>query len=145
MRVSECMTRDVAIANPQETICDAAKMMADCDAGMLPVGENDRLVGVITDRDIAVRGVADGKGPGAKVGDVMSAEVRYCYEDDDINDVLRNMGELQVRRLPVLSRDKRLVGIVSLSDLAASGVTASVGEALNDIARPGGRHSQTRH
>lgn len=144
MRVSECMTRDVTIANPQETICDAAKMMADCDSGVLPVGENDRLIGVITDRDIAVRGVAEGKPPSTKIRDVMSAEIRYCYEDEDVAAVLRNMGKLQVRRLPVLSRDKRLVGIVSLSDLA-NGAAAPAGEALSDIARPGGEHSQTRH
>jgi len=139
------MTRDVAIANPQETICDAAKMMAECDAGVLPVGENDRLVGVITDRDIAVRAIAEGKGPDAKIRDVMSGEVRYCFEDDDIDEVLRNMGELQVRRLPVLNRDKRLVGIVSLSDLATNGASANAGKALTGIARPGGEHSQTRH
>ena len=145
MRVNECMTRDVAIANPQETICDAAKMMAECDAGVLPVGENDRLVGVITDRDIAVRAVAEGHGPDAKIRDVMSQEVRYCFEDDDVEEVLQNMGELQVRRLPVLSRDKRLVGIVSLSDLATNGASANAGKALTDIARPGGEHSQTRH
>jgi CBS domain-containing protein len=145
VRVNECMTRDVAIANPQETICDAAKMMAECDAGVLPVGENDRLVGVITDRDIAVRAVAEGQGPDAKIRDVMSQEVRYCFEDDDVEDVLRNMGELQVRRLPVLSRDKRLVGIVSLSDLATNGASANAGKALTDITRPGGEHSQTRH
>lgn len=144
MRVSECMTRDVTIANPQETICDAAKMMADCDSGVLPVGENDRLIGVITDRDIAVRGVAEGKPPSTKIRDVMSAEIRYCYEDEDVAAVLRNMGKLQVRRLPVLSRDKRLVGIVSLSDLA-NGAASPAGEALSDIARPGGEHSQTRH
>jgi CBS domain-containing protein len=121
-------------------------MMADCDSGVLPVGENDRLVGVITDRDIAVRGVAEGKSPDTKIRDVMSPDVRYCYEDEDITAVLRNMGDLQVRRLPVLSRDKRLVGIVSLSDLAtANGLAAPAGEALCDIARPGGEHSQTRH
>jgi CBS domain-containing protein len=139
------MTRGVEITNPQETIRDAARMMVDCDAGALPVGENDRLVGVITDRDIAVRAVAEGKGPDARVGDVMSAEVKYCFEDDDVDEVLRNMGELQVRRLPVLSRDKRLVGIVSLSDLAAIRAAGPVGAALADIARPGGEHSQTRH
>ncbi|KRA62369.1 inosine-5-monophosphate dehydrogenase [Caulobacter sp. Root655] len=145
MRVSDCMTRGVEITNPQETIRDAARMMVECDAGALPVGENDRLVGVITDRDIAVRAVAEGKGPDARVGDVMSAEVRYCFEDDDVDEVLRNMGELQLRRLPVLSRDKRLVGIVSLSDLAAIRAAGPVGAALADIARPGGEHSQTRH
>lgn len=144
MRVSECMTREVTMANPEASICDAAKMMADCDAGALPVSENDRLVGVITDRDIAVRAVAEGRDSSAKVRDVMSAEVRYCFEDDDIDDVMRNMGDLQVRRLPVLNRDKRLVGIVSLSDLA-KGAAAPAGKALTDIARPGGEHSQTRH
>ena len=96
MRVSDCMTRGVEITDPQTTICDAAKMMADCDAGALPVGENDRLVGVITDRDIAIRAVAEGKGPDSKVRDVMSAEVKYCFEDDDVDEVLRNMGELPV-------------------------------------------------
>jgi len=145
MRVNECMTRDVTIADPQETICDAAMMMAQCDAGVLPVGENDRLVGVITDRDIAVRAVAEGKGPDAKIREVMSTQVRYCFEDDDVDEVLRNMGDLQVRRLPVLSREKRLVGIVSLSDLATNGASAKAGMALTDIARPGGEHSQTRH
>lgn len=145
MNVSECMTREVKIANPQETICDAAKMMADCDAGALPVGENDRLVGMITDRDIAVRGVAQGNGPNTSVRDVMSAEVQYCFEDDDADQVMRRMGELQVRRLPVLNHDKRLVGIISLSDLAMNGETARAGSALSDIARPGGNHSQTRH
>ena len=145
MRVNECMTREVTIANPQDSICDAAKMMADCDAGVLPVGENDRLVGMITDRDIAVRGVAEGRDPSAKIREVMSKEVRYCFEDDDVDDVLRNMGDLQVRRLPVLNREKRLVGIVSLSDLATNGEAGRAGLALTDIVRPGGEHSQTRH
>lgn len=145
MRVAECMSRDVQIADPNETIQQAARTMAEIDAGVLPVGENDRLVGIITDRDIAVRAVAEGKGPNAKVRDVMSAEVKYCYEDQDADEVLRNMGDIQVRRLPVLDRAKRLVGIISLSDLAASGETAEAGEALHEIARPGGEHSQTHH
>jgi CBS domain-containing protein len=145
MRVSECMTRDVEIANPGQTIRRAAETMARVDAGVLPVGENDRLVGMITDRDIAVRGVAGGKGPDATVRDVMSAEVKYCYEDDDADAVLKTMADLQVRRLPVLNRDKRLVGIVSLSDLAHNGQAARAGEALGEIAQPGGERSQTLH
>lgn len=145
MRVSECMTRDVKMANPQESICDAAQMMADCDAGILPVSDNDRLVGMITDRDIAVRGVAEGKGPSAKVGDVMSAEVKYCFDDQEVDDVLHNVGELQVRRLPVLNHDKRLVGIVSLGDLAGNSHAQPTAEALSGISRPGGQHSQTAH
>ena len=145
MKVRDVMSSDVQVASPTQTIRDAAQIMAKIDAGVLPVGENDRLVGVITDRDIAVRGVAEGKPPETKIRDVMSAEVRYCYEDEDVSTVLRKMGELQVRRLPVLSREKRLVGIVSLSDLAQGGAAIPAGEALSDIARPGGEHSQTRH
>lgn len=145
MRVSDCMTRDVQIANPQETIRQAAMAMANADAGILPVGENDRLVGMITDRDIAIRAVAKGKGPDARVRDVMSREVKYCFEDDDIDEVLKNMADLQVRRLPVLNRDKRLVGIISLSDMAGDSEAREAGEALSAIARPGGAHSQTLH
>ena len=143
MRVSECMSTDVRIASPDETLRQAAQAMADLDAGVLPVGDNDRLVGMITDRDIAVRGVADGKGPDAKVREVMSAEVRYCYEDEDADDVLKNMGDIQVRRLPVLNRDNRLVGIISLGDLATTGEPRASGDALSEISRPGGEHSQT--
>jgi CBS domain-containing protein len=145
MRVRECMTKDVRIANPDETIREAAKAMASLDAGILPVGENDRLVGMITDRDIAVRGVAEGKGPDTKIRDVMSKEVRYCFEDEDVDHVLESMGDLHVRRLPVLNRDKRLVGIVSLGDLAGNGEADEAGEALSNISRPGGQHSQTHH
>jgi CBS domain-containing protein len=145
MRVGDCMTRDVRIAGPDETIRQAALAMAECDAGILPVGENDRLVGMVTDRDIAVRGVAEGRGPDAKVRDVMSAEVKYCFEDDPVEEVLHNMAELQIRRLPVVNREKRLVGIISLGDLATNGETTASGQALGGIARPGGQHSQTTH
>lgn len=143
MRVSECMTRNVRIANPNETIRDAARIMAEIDAGALPVGEKDHLVGMITDRDIAVRGVALGKGPDAKVREVMTADVKYCFEDQDVDEVVRNMGDIQVRRLPVVSRDKRLVGIVALGDVAIH--TREAGKALGGISRPGGQHSQTAH
>ncbi|WP_354297883.1 CBS domain-containing protein [Phenylobacterium koreense] len=139
------MTRNVKMANPGETLQDAARTMADLDAGILPVSEGDRLVGMITDRDIAVRGVATGKGPQAQVKDVMSREVRYCFEDDDSEAVLQNMSDIQVRRLPVLNRDKRLVGIVSIADLASISQAARTGEALGGISRPGGEHSQTFH
>lgn len=145
MKVSECMTRNVKMANPGETLRDAARMMAELDAGVLPVSDGDRLIGMITDRDIAVRGVALGKGPDAKIADVMSREVMYCYEDEDSDAVLRNMGDIQVRRLPVLNRQKRLTGIVSLADLATTGQTSRAGEALSGIVRPGGEHSQSIH
>lgn len=145
MKVSNCMTRDVQIANPEHTIREAAQMMGRLDAGVMPVGDNDRLVGMITDRDIAIRGVAMGKGPDAKIRDVMSAEVKYCFDDEEVEDVLENMGGLQVRRLPVLNRDKLLVGIISLGDLAKNGEAAEAGEALSGISKPGGEHSQTAY
>jgi CBS domain-containing protein len=145
MKASECMTRNVRIANPDEPIRDAAKAMAELDAGALPVGEGDRLVGMITDRDIAIRAVAEGKGPECKVRDVMTPEVRYVFEDEDVEHVLQNMGRQQVRRLPVLSRNKRLVGIVSLGDLALDAEHRFVGRAVSDVSQPGGEHSQTAH
>lgn len=144
MKISDCMTREVRVVNPQQTVQEAARMMSDLDAGVLPVGENDRLVGMITDRDIAIRGVCAGKGPDARVADVMTQDVKYCFEDEDIEHVARNMGDLQVRRLPVMSRDKRLVGIVTLGDIASGRRTdkETVGEALGSISRSGGQHSQ---
>jgi CBS domain-containing protein len=143
MRVSEAMTRDVYVASPDETIQQAAIAMAGLDAGVLPVGDDDRLVGMVTDRDIAIRGVAGGKGPDARVGDVMTTDVKYCFDDQDIEDVTLNMGEIQVRRLPVLDRDKRLVGILSLGDVAVIGGDGAAGEALSLVSRPGGEHTQT--
>lgn len=142
MRVSEAMKRDVQIASPDQSIEEAARIMADIDAGSLPVGEGDRLVGMLTDRDIAVRAVALGKDPQTPVRDVMTAEVKYCFDDDDTEAVARNMGEQQIRRLPVVDRDKQLVGILSLGDLATADGGRSAGDALSGIAQPGGRHSQ---
>src|SRR5205823_1716246 len=121
MRVSEAMTREVRVASPGQSIREVAKIMAEIDAGSMPVGDNDRLVGMITDRDIAIRAVAQGKGPDTPVREVMSTEkVLYCYDDEDLAHVAQNMAEQQVRRLPVVDRDKRLVGIVSLGDMAQS-------------------------
>ena len=145
MKVSNCMTTDVQIADPEQTLQDVALTMGRLDAGVLPVSENDRLIGMITDRDIAIRGVAEGKGPEAKVRDVMSIKVKYCFDDEDVEDVLHNMGDLQVRRLPVLNRNKRLVGIISLGDLATKGEATETGKALSGISQRGGEHSQTAH
>jgi CBS domain-containing protein len=142
MRVSEAMTRDVRVANPGQTIRDVAKIMAEIDAGSMPVGENDRLVGMITDRDIAIRAVAAGKGPDTPVRDVMSKDVKYCYEDEDLEHVAENMGDIQVRRLPVVNRDKRLVGIVSLGDIAQKEDAETAGEAVQGVSQPGGKHRQ---
>jgi CBS domain-containing protein len=142
MQVAIAMTREVRIASPNQTIQDAASVMGEIDAGLLPVGEDDRLVGMISDRDIAIRAVARGKGPQTQVRDVMTADVKYCFEDEDTEDVIRNMADQQVRRLPVLNRDKRLVGILSLGDLAATESPGIAGEALAEISMPGGAHSQ---
>lgn len=142
MRVSEAMQRDVQIASPDQSIEAAARIMADIDAGALPVGEGDQLVGILTDRDITVRAVAMGKDPQTPVGEVMSPEVKYCFDDDDTEQIVRNMGEQQIRRLPVVNRDKRLVGILSLGDIATADDGRKAGEALSGIAQPGGRHSQ---
>ena len=142
MKVREAMSGDVLVAAPHQSIRDAARLMSDHDIGALPVGENDRLVGMITDRDIAVRAVADGRGPDTEVQEVMSREVMYCFEDDDLDEVASNMGDIQVRRLPVVSRDKRLVGIVSLSDVAACEDAKTAGKAVAGISSPGGAHSQ---
>lgn len=138
------MTREVHVARPDETIQQAARTMADIDAGVLPVRNDDRLVGMITDRDIAIRAVAEGKGPDCLVRDVMTDDVKYCFEDQDLDEVTRNMGDIQVRRLPVANREKRLVGIVSLGDVATSRDRKSAGEALSGISQPGGEHTQTR-
>ena len=143
MKVKDCMTPDVKVIQPDQSLQDAARLMAESDMGALPVGENDRLVGMLTDRDIAVRAVATGLGPDARVRDIMSREVRYCYEDESVEHVAKNMGDIQVRRLPVLNRDRRLVGIVALGDLTASGSDKVIGEALGGICRPSGLHSQS--
>ena len=143
MQVRDAMSDDVQIASPNQSIRDAASLMAKIDAGVLPVGDNDRLVGIITDRDIAVRAIALGKGPDTPVREVMSEEVKYCFEDDDVDDVAQNMADIKVRRLPVLNKSKRLVGIVSLGDLAVADGPANAGEALCGISEPGGAHSQS--
>jgi CBS domain-containing protein len=143
MKVKDAMTSDVCLANPDMSICEAACLMADSDIGTLPVGDGDRLVGMITDRDIAIRAVAQGKSPDTPVRDVMSKEILYCFEDETTEHVARNMGDQKVRRLPVLDRKKRLVGIVSVGDLALSTKANVTGQAVAGISRPGGAHSQT--
>ncbi len=142
MKVKDVMSRDVRVASPDQTVRDAAKVMADLDVGVLPVGDNDRLVGMITDRDIVVRAVAEGRSDDATIADVMSCEVLYCFDDEELDDVARNMGDVQVRRLPVVSRDKRLVGIISLGDLARSEEASTVGRTVSQVSEPGGLHSQ---
>ena len=144
LKVGAAMTRNVRVAAPDETICAAAKAMAELDAGVLPVGEGERLTGMITDRDIAVRAVAERKGPDTPIREVMTNEVKYCYEDDELDHVASSMAEMRVRRMPVLARDQRLVGIVSLGDIAQARGSGPAGKAVAGVSRPGGPHSQTR-
>lgn len=136
MKVSEVMTPEVHVATPASTLREAAALMADLDLGALPVGENDRLVGMLTDRDIVVRAIALGKGPDTPVREAMTSEVKYCFDDEDCEHVARNLGEQQIRRLPVVNRDKRLVGILSLGDLATLHSSGTAAEALGGISEP---------
>lgn len=138
MLVRDCMTKQVELGRPDMTLREAAQKMRDGDFGLLPIGENDRLVGMITDRDITVRGTAEGKDPEAvPVRELMSKSVLYCYEDQSLDEVTKNLGDQQVRRFPVLNREKRLVGILSLADVALANVKPEeVEDALSRISRP---------
>ncbi len=118
--LKDVMSYDVQVVSPEATLQQAATQMRDTDCGMLPVGENDRMIGAVTDRDIAVRAVAEGKGGDTLVREVMSEDVIWCYEDDTVETGADMMSRLQVRRLPVVNREKRLVGIVALGDFAVS-------------------------
>ena len=144
MKVSECMTSDVEIVSPDQPIREAAQFMLRADAGSMPVGDGDRLVGMVTDRDITVRAVAEGRGPETPVRDVMTAELIYCFDDDEVEEAAIKMSDSQVRRLPVLSRENEtLVGIVSLGDISRSDQSEAAGVALDGITDPGGEHSQS--
>jgi CBS domain-containing protein len=140
MKLRNVMTRNVEVIQPDAPLQQAAQKMKSLDVGSLPVCDGQRLVGMITDRDIVVRAVAESDGRQVNqftVQDVMTGKVVYCYEDDDIDEAARIMSEEQIRRLPVLNRDKRLVGIVALGDVAVdTGDPALSGKALKDISKP---------
>ena len=142
MMIRDVMSRDAKLTSPDDTLRHAAQLMKEGDCGVLPVADGDRLCGMITDRDIAIRGIAEGKGPDTKVREAMTQEVMYCFEDEDSHHICQNMADIQVRRLPVMNRDKRLIGIVSLSDLARK--EANTAKALRGIARPSEQHNQSR-
>lgn len=121
MEVSQIMSSNVKLVSPEDSIVEVAQIMKEGDLGSVPVAANDRLQGMITDRDIVLRAVAEGKSiDGVSVKDVMSDGVYYCYEDDSVETVAKKMAETKTRRLPVLNREKRLVGIVSIGDLAGT-------------------------
>ncbi|WP_316398949.1 CBS domain-containing protein [Bradyrhizobium sp. 33ap4] len=142
MKVCDAMTPDVQLCTPDDTLRDAAEAMAALGVGLLPVTDSERLVGMITDREIALRGIGMGRGPDSRVGDAMTAEVKYCFEDQELDDIAQNMGAIQVRRLPVLSRDKRLVGIIALGDIALIQASDGTGMALSQTSRPTTQHAQ---
>jgi CBS domain-containing protein len=142
MKVAKIMSSEVHIASPNDSIEEIARIMASEDIGFLPVGENDRLIGTITDRDIVIRGIASGKDGDARVRDVMTKDVKYCFSDEEIDHVIENMGDIQVRRLPVVNREKRLVGILSLADAALKHDPEATGSALTGVVEPGGHHTQ---
>ncbi|MGE4406253.1 CBS domain-containing protein [Pseudomonas sp.] len=129
------MTREVRMVRPETTIQDAARTMADNDVGSLPVSDGERLIGMVTDRDIVTRAVCTGKGPNTPVRDVMTDEVKYCFDDQDLQEVASNMGDIQLHRLPVVNRDKRLVGIIALADVAVAANDQTAGRAVSGISR----------
>jgi len=134
MQVSEVMSTNVKVASPDDSLQKIAQSMAELDSGVMPVGANDRLIGMITDRDIVIRAVSQGLNPEITTArEVMSAEVHFCYDGDDVEEVAQNMADWRVRRLPVLNLEKRLVGIVSLGDISRDAATGSSGAALRDI------------
>lgn len=142
MKVGDAMTPNAQVALPDMDIGDAARLMAELDIGVLPVSDGGRLVGIVTDRDIAVRAVALRLGPDTRVDRIMSPDARFCFVDDGLDDVLAGMARLRVRRMPVLDRDEQLVGIIGLSDAGVEAEPATTGEALLEITEPGGEHSQ---
>ena len=142
MKVSEVMTTEVATVRPDQTAREAAAFMLNADAGSIPVTDGDKLVGMITDRDIAVRGIAKGHGPDTPVRDLMSEGLICAHQDDNVEDVAKKMGEAQVRRLPVIGNDNKLCGIVSLGDLSRETPGETAHEALEGVTQPGGEHRQ---
>jgi CBS domain-containing protein len=142
MKVSEVMTRSVATVSPEQTAREAASFMLSNDAGSIPVTDGDRLVGMITDRDIAVRGVANGRGPDTSVRELMSDNVICARVGDNVDDVATQMSEAQVRRLPVVDENDRLCGIVSLGDLSREAPGQEATEALEGVSTPGDQHRQ---
>ena len=119
MRIAEIMTQDPEVVTSDSILTDAALKMRELDVGMLPIGKDDRLVGMLTDRDITIRATAEGRDPTkTQVHEVMTQEVVYCFEDQDVLEAAKLMQEKQIRRLPILNQEKRLVGIVSLGDVA---------------------------
>jgi CBS domain-containing protein len=135
-KIEEVMSTAVTVVSPEETLKEAAQLMADLDVGSLPVCDGERLLGIVTDRDIAVRAVASGRGVDTPVREVMTSDVLYATNDQSVQEVMRDMAEAQVRRIPVVDEGKRLVGIVSLGDLALE-EERNVDKTLREVSKPG--------
>ncbi len=142
MKISEVMTTDVQTVTPDQSAREAAKFMLRAEAGSIPVTEGDRVIGMITDRDIAVRGIAEGRGPDTPVRDLMTDHIICARLDDNVDDVAQRMSQEQVRRLPVLDENEKLIGIVSLGDLAREARGEEAHQALEGVSQPGGSHEQ---
>jgi len=132
MQIKDVMTPQCEWIAPDASLEEAAKIMQDKDIGFIPVGENDKLIGAVTDRDIVTRAVAKGANGSTQVRDVMTPQIKYCYDDQAVDSICQNMSDIKVRRLPVVNRDKRLVGVVSLGDVSQGHILES-GEALQAI------------
>lgn len=141
MKVADAMNRGAHIVSANDPLKKAAQIMAEEGVGFLPVEDDDRLIGMITDRDIVTRCVAQGKDGSARVRDAMTNDVKYCFEDEDIDDVIENMADIQVRRMPVMNREKRLIGVLSLADVARLYSPDAVGMAFSGVVSPGGQHA----
>lgn len=145
MKLSEIMTRPVEVIQPDDSLRVAAKKMRDRDIGFLPVCDGETLLGVLSDRDITIRALADGMDVNVMLGrDLMTTPAIYCYEDQDVSEAARIMEEHQIRRLVVLSREgERLVGVISLGDLARNGTIDLSGKVLQKVSEPGASETPT--
>ncbi|WP_237884507.1 CBS domain-containing protein [Pseudomonas sp. PGPR40] len=135
MKINEIMSREVRTVSPSTTLREAAEVMRQADIGALVINDNDRMSGVITDRDIVIRAVAEGLDLSSPVSAVMSDDVCYCYDDEEIDHVAKNMAQIEKRRLPVVNRDKRLVGMVSLANIATCNVDKLSANLLRGVAQ----------
>jgi CBS domain-containing protein len=142
MKVRELMTRDLQTARAEDTIQQIARMMAEADTGIIPIVDGERPVGLVTDRDIVIRALAEGRGPETTASQVMTSDLEFASEDDDLSAVTEKMSRMQIRRILVLDESRRLCGVLSLGDLAQQGRMEEAGLALSDIAQPGGQHAQ---
>ena len=146
-RVADIMTRGVRAMRPSDSVVRAAQAMDELNVGVVPVCDGERLLGVVTDRDITIRAVAQGKADeGATLSGIMSSEVSWCYEDQPVDEVMHEMSRRQIRRMPVVDRNKHLVGMLSLGDIAAKTGDEQVSDLLADISQPAGpdRSSQSQ-